>query len=60
MSIFVPNSYFSNVTEHGDDAFREDDDNISLEGLDDDDISTIPDVSICIVCWHPYLDHDAT
>lgn len=35
-----------------------DDDNISLEGLDDDDdISTIPDSSICIVCCHPYLDH---
>ena len=37
----------------GDDTFHEDDDNISLEGLDDDDdISTIPDTSaesICIV-----------
>lgn len=43
---------------NGDDTFHEDDDNISLEGLDDDDdISTIPDASICIVCCHPYLDH---
>ena len=44
----------------GDDAFHEDDDNISLEDLDDDDdISTIPgpDPSLCIVCCHPYLDH---
>jgi len=42
----------------GDDAFHEDDDDISLEGLDDDDdISTILDAYICIVCCHPYLDN---
>ena len=66
MSISVPNSYSNNVTEHGDmikgddDAFHasEDDDNISLEGLDDDDdISATPDASMCIVRCHPYLDH---
>ena len=64
MSISVPNSYSNSVTEdgdmiEGDDAFHEDDDNISLEGLDDDDddISTVtPDASMCIVCCHPYLD----
>ena len=57
MSTSVPNSYSNNVTENGnmikgeDDAFHEDDDDISLEGLDDDDdISTILDASICIVC----------
>ena len=55
MSTSVPNSYSNNVTKYGamikgDDAFHEDDDDISLEGLDDDDISTIPDESICIVC----------
>ena len=55
MSTSVLNSN-SNVTDHGDmikgdDAFHEDDDNISLEGFDDDDdISTIPDASTCIVC----------
>lgn len=61
MSMSVPNS---SSNEHGDmikgdDAFHEDDDNISLEGLDDDDdISTIPDAaSICIVCCYPYMDH---
>jgi hypothetical protein len=60
MSIIVPNSYSNEVK--GDDAFHEDDDdNISLEGLDDDDddniFSTIPDASICIVRCHPNLDH---
>ena len=57
MLISVPNSYSNNATENGDmikgddDAFHEDDDDISLEGLDDDDdISTILDASICIVC----------
>ena len=60
----VPDSYSDNITGHGDmtnlkgdDAFHEDDDDISLEGLDDDDISTTPDASVCIVCCHPYLDH---
>ena len=60
MLISVPNSYSNNITDmiKGDDAFHEDDDNISLEGLDDDDdISTNPDASICIVCCDPYLDH---
>jgi hypothetical protein len=59
----IPNSYSNNVTEHsdmikGNDACDEDDDSISLEGLDDDDdISTIPDTSTCVVCCHLYLDH---
>ena len=64
MSISVPNLYFNDVTEHGDmikgddDAFHEDDDNVSLEGLDDDDdISATPDASMCIVRCHPHLDH---
>ena len=51
MLLSVPNSPSNNVID--DDAFHEDDDNISLEGLDDDDeISTISDASICIVCCH--------
>jgi hypothetical protein len=54
MSTSVPNSYSNNEYGDmikGDDAFHEEDDDISLEGLDDDDdISTISDASICIVC----------
>ena len=70
MSISVPNSYSNNDPEHAsgdmiklesEDAFHEDsdDDSISLEGLDDDDISTtIPDASTCIVCCILTLDHE--
>ena len=57
MSMFVPNSYSNRDEVKGDDAFHEDDDNDSLEGLDDDDISTIPDASICIVRCNPNLNH---
>jgi len=67
-SISVPSSgyytsYSNNqVTEpgdviNGDDAFHvaEDDDDISLEGLDDDDDISTSDASTCIVCRHPCL-----
>ena len=62
-SISVPTSGYpqaSNATEYGDaingdDAFHvaEDDDDISLEGLEDDNYT--PDASMCIVCHHPCL-----
>ena len=55
--ISAPNSGEHGDLINGDDPFDvvEDDDDISLEGLYDDDAIPTPDALMCIVCHRPHL-----